>query len=71
MGGSSKDLYNLKQQLAKAMETIETLSGANQKHAHILNHINDFIWVMNRQFDITWISPSVYSILGFTDTKRC
>ena len=67
MSDSSKDLYNLKQQLAQAMETIETLSESNQQYAHLLNHINDFIWVMNKQFDITWISPSVNNILGFTD----
>lgn len=67
MGDSSKELFNLKQQLAKAMETIETLSESNQKYAHLLNHINDFIWVMNKQFDITWVSPSVNRILGFTN----
>ncbi len=67
MDDSLKELYSLKQQLAKAMETIETLTESNQKYALLLNHINDFIWVMNKHFDITWVSPSVNRILGFTD----
>ncbi|PKP10891.1 MAG: hypothetical protein CVU09_05060 [Bacteroidetes bacterium HGW-Bacteroidetes-4] len=67
MEESSKQLNKVEQELAGALKTIDTLTDSNQKYALLLNHVNDFIWVMNKHFDITWVSPSANRILGFTD----
>lgn len=58
-------ISELELQLNAARQQIQLLQSQNKKNEIILNHVEDFIWVMDPQHNITYISPSVESILGY------
>ncbi len=55
--------------LNQANKEIERLTELNRKYDLLLGQIDDFIWQMDSNFDITYISPSVKIVLGFTEEE--
>lgn len=46
------------------------LSSLGKKLRHVAEHINDILWACDVQLNITYISPSLEKISGFTNAER-
>ncbi|MBI9067359.1 MAG: PAS domain S-box protein [Salinivirgaceae bacterium] len=47
-------------------ESIDNLKDIKNKFELILNNIEDFVWIMNKDLQISYASPSVFNLLGYT-----
>ncbi|MGE0090698.1 MAG: PAS domain S-box protein [Bacteroidales bacterium] len=47
-------------------ETEKALLLNEEKYRYIAENVNDYIWTMDKNFQVTFISPSIKGVLGFT-----
>ncbi|HMK66288.1 MAG TPA: PAS domain S-box protein, partial [Thermodesulfobacteriota bacterium] len=52
--------------LTESQKTQQALEEQKERYRLITEHMQDAVWMMDRDFKITWISPSVTRIRGFT-----
>jgi PAS domain S-box-containing protein len=69
MDDTQKKIVDLEKKLNDAQHQLELITKANEKYGMLLSHIEDFIWIMNKEFQITYISPSVKNILGYDEQE--
>ena len=56
--------------ITKLKQTEESLQKSEAKYRFLTDKMNDMIWTANLDFNLTYISPSVNKITGFTPEER-
>lgn len=52
----------------KAMEI--SLMKSEEKYRSLTEKMRDVLWTTDLQLNVTWVSPSIYNLLGFTTEER-
>ncbi|MFC1670170.1 PAS domain S-box protein [Spirochaetota bacterium] len=71
-----KDLKKLKKRIDK-LEKVEitgaieeTLKKSEERYKYLAENMADIVWTLNRDFETTYVSPSIEKVLGFTPEER-
>ncbi len=57
----------LKKELIFAKAKIGLLQETQNKFDFLVNNIDEFIWIANKELEFTYISPTINKVLGFTE----
>ncbi|GEM_PF-2139202 len=57
-------------QITRHLMTIETLRLSDDKYRMLTERMTDILWTIDNNLNLTYISPSVEKILGFTPEER-
>lgn len=65
---NGKALYydGVLEDISARKETEKALRLNEEKYRYIAENVNDYIWTMDKNFQVTFISPSIKGVLGFT-----
>ncbi|MDX9696502.1 MAG: PAS domain S-box protein, partial [Bacteroidales bacterium] len=65
---NGKALYydGVLEDISARKETEKALQLNEEKYRYIAENVNDYIWTMDKNFQVTFISPSIKGVLGFT-----
>ncbi|MEJ2655677.1 MAG: PAS domain S-box protein [Desulfobacterales bacterium] len=56
--------------ITKRKQTEETLRKSEEKFRFLAEKMTDIVWTLDRNFQTTYVSPSIEKVLGFTPEER-
>jgi len=68
--GKPMDILGVSRDITERKQTEESLRQSEATYRFLTDKMNDVVWMANLDFALTYISPSVKKILGFTPEER-
>lgn len=69
MANQKNHISKLKEELQTAKQTITSLTKTKLNFELLVNNINEFVWLMNSNFEFTFVSPTVQKLLGYSENE--
>lgn len=69
MENSNEKLLALEKELVEAKLKIASITDTNNNFELLANNMDDFVWIMDKEFVFTYVSPSIKKTLGYTENE--
>jgi len=69
MVDQKKRIQILESELTDAKKKLASLNAVKSKFDLLVNNLGEFVWLMNKNLQITYVSPSVHKTLGYDEKE--